>query len=240
LRPDEDAAVQLIEVSITGVRSAVITLRCREAPLVFVLFPMLHLGTKAFYRAVTDRLTGCDVVVTEGISGRSVVVAALTLAYRLPGRRHRLGLVTQHMDLAGLGVPVIRPDMTAAEFSKGWRAVPALHRALVVCLAPLAAGVFWLIGTRRMLSRYAAVDDLPGPDESRLREQAGELVELIVDHRDSLLLSALDALHGQHMTEPMTVAVVYGAGHMPAVAHHLAAAYGYRPREAEWLTVFDF
>jgi len=36
------------------------------------------------------------------------------------------------------------------------------------------------------------------------------------------------------------VAVVYGAGHMPGVVHHLATAYGYRPRDAEWLTVFDF
>ena len=224
----------------TGVRSAVITLRSREVPLVFVLFPMLHLGTKSFYRAVTDRLSSSDVVVAEGISGRSVVVAALTLAYRLPGRRRRLGLVKQHIDLAGLGVPVIRPDMTAAEFSKGWRAVPVLQRALVVCMAPLVAAGFWLIGTRRTLSRYAAIDDLAAPDESQLRDQAGELIDLIVDRRDSLLLSALDALHRQHMTEPMTVAVVYGAGHMPAVAHHLAAAHGYRPREAEWLTVFDF
>jgi hypothetical protein len=232
--------VQLIEASITGVRSAVITLRSRDAPLVFVLFPMLHLGTEAFYGTVASRLNSCDVVVAEGISGRSVVVAALTLTCRLPGRRRRLGLVKQHIDLAGLGVPVIRPDMTSAEFSTGWRAVPLLQRALVICLAPLVAAVFWLIGTRRILSRYAAVDDLPAPGESQLRDQAGELVDLIVDRRDRLLLSALDALCDQHMTEPMTVAVVYGAGHMPAVAHHLAAAHGYRPREAEWLTVFDF
>jgi hypothetical protein len=174
LRQDDGAAVQLIEVSITGVRSAVITLRCREAPLVFVLFPMLHLGTEAFYRAVSDRLSSCDVVVAEGISGRSVVVAAFTLAYRLPGRRRRLGLVKQHIDLAGLGVPVIRPDMTAAEFGKGWRAVPALQRILVFCLAPLVGAGYWLIGTRRMLSRYAAVDDLPAPGESQLRGQAGD------------------------------------------------------------------
>jgi hypothetical protein len=37
----------------------------------------------------------------------------------------------------------------------------------------------------------------------------------------------------------MDVAVVYGAKHMPAVARYLLAAYGYRPRDAEWLTVFN-
>jgi hypothetical protein len=34
------------------------------------------------------------------------------------------------------------------------------------------------------------------------------------------------------MAEPMTLAVVYGAGHMPAVAHHLAAA-------ARWGTISE-
>ncbi len=232
--------MQLIEVSVTGVRSAVVTLRCRETPLVFVLFPMLHLGTKAFYQEVADRLSRCDVVVAEGVGGRSVVIAALTLAYGLPGRRRRLGLVKQHMDLAGLGVPLIRPDLTAGEFSRGWRAVPALQRTLVICLAPVVAIGFWLVGTRRMLARYANLDDLPDQIQSQLRERAVELEELLVDRRDRLLVLALDAIHDEHRTEPMTVGVVYGAGHMPAVVHHLAARDGYRPREAHWLTVFDF
>jgi hypothetical protein len=218
----------------------VITLGSRGGALKVVLFPMLHLGTERFYREVADRLGHCDVVVAEGISGRSVVVSALTLAYRLPSRRRRLGLVKQHVDLAGLGVPVVRPDMTAAEFSKGWRSVPALQRALVVSLSPLVAVAFWLVGTRRMLSRYANADDVPTPLDSQLREQASELTELIADRRDTLLVAALDAILEQHSAEPMTVGVVYGADHMAAVVHHLAAAHGYRPREAEWLTVFDF
>ena len=232
--------MQLIEVSVTGVRSAVITLRHRESPLVFVLVPMLHLGTDAFYQEVAERLSRCDLVVAEGVGGRSVVLTALTLAYRLPGRRRRLGLVMQHIDLAGLGVPVIRPDMTAGEFRLGWRDVPVLQRTLVVCLAPAVAVAFWLVGTRRMLARYANLDDLPDQIQSQVRDQAGELEELLVDRRDGLLILALDTIYDEHRNEPMTVAVVYGAGHMPAVVHHLAAAYGYRPREANWLTVFDF
>jgi hypothetical protein len=33
---------------------------------------------------------------------------------------------------------------------------------------------------------------------------------------------------------------VYGAAHMPAVTRELLRRYGYRPRTAEWLTVFGF
>jgi len=231
--------VQLIEVSLTGVRSAVITLRRPETPLRFVLFPMLHLGTASFYQQVGQRLGACQLIVAEGV-GPTLVVRALTIAYRLPGHRRRLGLVVQDAGLTDVGVPVIQPDMTAAQFRQGWRAVPALHRVMIVCLAPVAGLALWLAGTKRTLSRYATVEDLPDLMASQVREQAPELTELLEDHRDRLLASALDAVHAEHCTEPMVVAVVFGAGHMPAVAHYLLERYGYRPRAAEWLTVFDF
>jgi hypothetical protein len=35
-------------------------------------------------------------------------------------------------------------------------------------------------------------------------------------------------------------AVVYGVGHMTAVTHEMLRRFGYRPRTAAWLTVFDF
>lgn len=36
--------MQLVEVSVTGVRSAVITLEAAGTPLRIVLFPMVHVG----------------------------------------------------------------------------------------------------------------------------------------------------------------------------------------------------
>jgi hypothetical protein len=50
---------------------------------------------------------------------------------------------------------------------------------------------------------------------------------------------ALDTIHQQRSQEPISVAVVYGAGHMPAVVRSLAR-YGYRASSAEWLTVFGY
>ena len=40
--------------------------------------------------------------------------------------------------------------------------------------------------------------------------------------------------------QPADIAVVYGAAHMPALIRHLQSRYGFRPRAADWLTVFDF
>jgi hypothetical protein len=52
-------------------------------------------------------------------------------------------------------------------------------------------------------------------------------------------VAALVQIHLKRSGEPIDVAVVYGAGQMSAVARYLLARHGYRPREAEWLTVFD-
>ena len=46
--------MQLVEVSNAGVRSAVITLEAAGTPVRIVLFPMIHLGTPDYYRAVTS------------------------------------------------------------------------------------------------------------------------------------------------------------------------------------------
>jgi hypothetical protein len=232
--------MQLIEVSVTGVRSAVITLESAATPMRIVLFPMLHLGTSDFYRSVTARLAKSGLIVAEGVSGKSMAAAALTLAYRLPARRRRLGLSVQKIDYTSLGVPVIRPDLTGAQLRAGWRSVPWLQRAAVWCLVPPFALAFALLGTRRTLSRYLDSGDLPTHLDGQVRHALPELTGLIVDHRDALLVDCLVSLHQAHQGERLDVAVVYGAAHMPAVTRELLRRYGYRPRTAEWLTVFDF
>ena len=232
--------MQLIEVSMAGVRSAVITLRAPGTPMRIVLFPMIHAGTPAFYRSVTARLAGCDLIVAEGISGRSVVVQALTLAYRLPARSRRLALAVQDIDYSSLGVPVIRPDLTAGQFRARWRTIPVLQRLAVLGLVPAFALAFGLLGTRRTLSRYLDTDDLPTYMEDQARQVAPQLTELILTHRDALLVDSLTTIHQQRQAEAIDVAVVYGAGHMPALTRELYRRHAYRPSSAEWLTVFDF
>lgn len=231
--------MQFIEVSVTGVRSAVITLRTPEMRQRIVLFPMLHLGAPAFYADVTARLGQCAVVVAEGIRERSLITTALTFSYRLPGRRRRLGLVEQRIDYASLSAEVVTPDMTGRQLRAGWRAVPVLQRAVLLLLAPVVGAAFWLLGTRRMLARHATSEDLPGDSDIMLRDQAQALSELLLDRRDALLATALDEVLAQHRDETMDIAVVYGAAHMRVVTRYLLARYGYRARAAEWLTVFE-
>ncbi|WP_217241601.1 hypothetical protein [Streptomyces sp. AC555_RSS877] len=229
--------MQIIEVTGYAVRSAVITMRQTGKPLEFVIFPMLHVASPTFYSQVRIRLRECDLIVMEGIRGHSVGVSALTLAYRFAPRRRRNGLQEQREELLlPASVPVVHPDVTAAEVIADLKTLPRWTHLLLLVAAPMMGLVFALRGPRAFLDEDLAVDDLP----STLRAEmlADDPVErAITGRRDKQLLDALGQIHAERADEPIRVAIVYGAGHVPAIVSGLMDRYGYRAREAEWLTV---
>jgi hypothetical protein len=232
--------MQIVEESIMGVRSAVITLSRRETPLRFQLYPMLHIGGAGFYREVTRRLRDCDLIVAEGAPD-TVATRALTMSYRFAHRNKRLNVETQDeqsLNLLKLQKRIIVPDISTEDFKAGWQRIPLHIRVAVMIGAPLYG--LWLaaFGKRRWIGKYATMDDLKTNEETL--NTADELDELILDARDKLLVDELMRIHAEHCDEPLTVAVVYGAAHMRAVANALHAAHRYQARDAEWVTVLAY
>ncbi|WP_306319706.1 MULTISPECIES: hypothetical protein [unclassified Streptomyces] len=229
--------MQIVEVTGFAVRSAVVTLRRSGTPLEFVVFPMLHVASPTFYAQVRRRLRDCDLVVMEGIRGKSAVVSTLTLAYRFAPRWSRNGLQLQRADLLlPESVPVVRPDVTAAEAVADLKALPRWEYLMLLVAAPVMGLVFAVRGPRAFLDEDLEVGDLA--TTARAEERADNaIVKAMSDRRDLRLLDALDAIHAAHHTEALRVAVVYGAGHVPAIVAGLRQRHGYRARDAEWLTV---
>ncbi|MDT9700865.1 hypothetical protein [Streptomyces sp. P17] len=229
--------MQIIEVTGYAVRSAVITMRRTGTPLEFVVFPMLHVASPTFYAQVRLRLRECDLIVMEGIRGKSAGISALTLAYRFAPRRRRNGLQEQRDEvLLPESVPVIKPDVTAAEAIADLKALPRWTYALLMAGAPAMGLVFALRGPRAFLDEDLAVDDLPSTLRAEMMAD-DPLEHALTDRRDKRLLDALGELLAERADEPIRVAIVYGAGHVPAIVSGLMDRYGYRAREAEWLTV---
>ncbi|WBB67522.1 hypothetical protein [Micromonospora sp. WMMD812] len=233
--------MQIIEHSIIGTRSAVVRLRRPGSELQFLLFPMLHVASPRFYTAVAERLRRCDVLVVEGVSGRSVLAWAITLTYRVMPANRRSGLVVDNIAYRSLGVDLINPDVTAAELARGWRAMPLRHRALMWCVIPFVAVAQFFGGTRRLLSPEVEVNDLPSAtDELYADSELSEHFERTFGgDRDERLLAALSELIRTRASEQIDVAIVYGAGHAPAIVRGLMDRHGYRPRTAEWITVLE-
>ncbi|MGW7241463.1 hypothetical protein [Streptomyces sp. NPDC054804] len=229
--------MQIIEVTGYAVRSAVIRMRRTGTPLEFVIFPMLHVASPTFYSQVRLRLRECDLIVIEGIRGRSAGVSALTLAYRFAPRRRRNGLQEQRDELVlPEGVPVINPDVTAAEAIADLKTLPRWTYVLLMVAAPVMGLAFALRGPRAFLDEDQEVEDLPSTLRAEMMAD-NPVVHAMTDRRDQRLLDALGEIHSERGDEAIRVAVVYGAGHVPAIVSGLWNHYGYRPREAEWLTV---
>ncbi|MET8552115.1 hypothetical protein [Micromonospora zamorensis] len=233
--------MQIIEHSIIGTRSAVLRLRRPGSQLQFVLFPMLHVASPEFYAAVAQRLRQCDLLIVEGIGGRSILTWAITLTYRVMPANKRSGLVADNIKYGSLGVELINPDVTTAEFAQGWRAMPLRYRLLMWCVIPIVAVAQFFGGTRRLLSPEVELNDLPSAkDEMYSDDEFTEHFERTFGgDRDERVLATLSELIRTRSSERIDVAVVYGAGHVPAIVRGLADRHGYRPRTAEWLTVLD-
>lgn len=230
--------MQLIDVSGYAVRSAVIRMRRRNTPLTFVLFPMVHVASPAFYAQVKNRLAECDLIVLEGITGKSWRASLLLLSYRFAPLVRRNGLVEQtSANVLPSGVPVLAPDMSASEAMDELRKLPRWMYWMLLLLAPVMGLVFALRGPRAFLDPDMAVDDLPSTARAEMLVD-DDLDRAMLGRRDERLLAALTAIHTERWQEPVTVAVVYGAGHMPAVVRGLMKTYDYRPRDGEWLTVY--
>ena len=79
--------MQLIEDTVFGVRSSVMTLERRGSRTRFILVPTPHLASVGVLWVVQERLAECDVIVAEGVPGMRARI--ITLGYRIGGRFHR-------------------------------------------------------------------------------------------------------------------------------------------------------
>lgn len=214
------------------------TLEKRGCDVRFVLFPMIHLGAPGFYAEVGRRLRLCDLILSEGVAGSRT--SLVTLSYRLAGIVRRFGLVEQRraLQLRSLGIPFENVDATAAEFGRSWRRAPQYVRLLLLVGAPLFGVWLAVSGSRSFIARSMEVNDLPDPDEAFMPDSFAAIDAAVVRDRDRLLCAAIGREADSMPNKPKTVAVLWGAGHMPAVAHFLLGPLGYRVAAAEWITVF--
>ncbi|GIH06840.1 hypothetical protein Rhe02_49070 [Rhizocola hellebori] len=191
---------------------------------------------------MTPCLNEADVIVAEGVSkgpdGKgTALVRALTLSYRIARFNRKLGLVEQQIDYSLFEVPVLNPDVTAAEFEASWQRLKLSHRLMMYCLLPVVVLGRLFGGTKALWTKAVELEDLPTAEAEELSEGMEELDEEFGGERDDRLHEALSRLHRERGHENVKVAIGYGAGHVTAMVGHLMDRHGYRPRSAEWLTV---
>ncbi len=232
--------MQIIETSAFGVRSAVCALRRADGPLTFVLLPMVHAGSRAYFVEIERRLRNCDMIFSEGVRSRRVDY--ITWSYRIVNRMRGLGLVTQNvLDLRQFGPKVVNTDMPGREFDAAWSGIGRYARLVLWVLVPFYVIWFFLFGTKAFLARSLETDDLPSrQDVLGYGDDFDRFEDLVMTQRDKLLVQQIARYHDLHRSESKVVAILYGASHMRAVLTVLREKLKYRVAQAEWVTVFSY
>ncbi len=123
---------------------------------------MLHVASPGFYGEVRRRLADCDLVVAEGVRGKSRQVSAITLAYRFAPRLRREEMAEQDYEtLLPPQTPVLNADVHVQQVEADLRRLPWPTHVLLLVAAPVLGLVFAVLGPRVFYDKDLALDDLP-------------------------------------------------------------------------------
>lgn len=232
--------MQFVEKNSFNVRSAIYHLRKEGTDLEFVVFPMIHVGEQGFFDEIGRRLSSCDLILAEGVNSRKAHL--ITFSYRIVRRIQRMNLVTQQegLEISRFREKTLNADMQGSAFNERFTSLPLLLRLQLLVLVPFFALYLMLFGTRETIAEYIALEDLPSSEEILLTdEQLEKLDSLLVDERDQILISRIQAVYESGKTSKQTVGIVFGAVHVRAVVAFLMQRLQFRITKAEWVTVFE-
>jgi hypothetical protein len=232
--------MQIVEVSVFGLRAARHTLISPDATTNVTLFPMIHVGTEAFYRQVYDDAGSHDVMLVEGV--KSPVVRLLTSSYRWINTG-KLGLVIQPRSPKERHgeARVVHADLSPEEFHETWRKVPLWLRVLASVLAPLAGLKRRFFATRETIAKNLEMEDRLSADEILAWDpKFAAFKRCILGVRDERLIAKLsEEIDRPAESAQRKIAVIYGVEHMRAVLAELKRR-GFRTTGSAWQTVFAF
>ena len=230
--------MQFIEKNSFNVRSAVYRLEKAGTGLEFLIFPMIHVGSREFYEEVSRRLSTCDVILAEGVKSRRA--SMLTLSYRIVRRIRRMDLITQQegMKVESFREKILHADMEGPLFDERWSSLPIALRAQLFLFIPVYVVYLFLFGTRETLATNLALEDLPSSDEV-LNDSYEELDALLIDERDRKLFEHIAKFNDERSEKAQRIGIVYGALHIRGTMNFLMQKLNYRVAKAEWVKVFD-
>src|SRR4026207_2019602 len=128
--------MQFIEKNSFNLRAAVYSLKKDSTALEFVVFPMIHVGSREYYREITRRLSTCDLILVEGVKSKKATI--LTLSYRCIKKIRRLDLITQTegIRLDEFRNEIKNTDLEENAFDERWSSLPITLRLQLFILVP--------------------------------------------------------------------------------------------------------
>lgn len=228
--------MQFLESSYVGLRSAFHELESDIVKPKFLVLPMVHIGDKSFYDEVSRRLDDCQTIVYEGVPGFRTRL--LTQAYRITAKKKSLNLTLQRdaIRINDQEARKVHADVTSEGFAANWRGLPWLQQIGLTILAPLYGIWTYMFSTRESLAKGRSTDSLSNSNALRKDDSAIAVRDVFLTKRDEFIVLQIDKYLDVYKNEGETVAILFGAGHMPAIVSHLTEKHGYSSKKAEWIS----
>lgn len=229
--------MQFLESSVIGLRSAVTELGSQKVSPQFLIIPMIHIGDPSFYEDVSRRLDECQTIIFEGVPGFRARL--IKQAYRITVKRRSLGLVLQSdtIRMSRFKARKIHGDITSEGFAANLRSLPWLQQIGLLILAPIYGCWTYLVASRDSLARGNSKDSLSNTYAHPESDSVANIRDVILTKRDEVIVSCIDNYIRNCEDKNETAAILFGAGHMPAIVSHLRDKHGYSPKKSEWVSV---
>lgn len=232
--------MQFIEKNSFNLRAAVYSLKKDSTALEFVVFPMIHVGSREYYQEISRRLSTCDLILVEGVKSKKMTI--LTLSYRFIKKIRRMDLITQHegIRLDEFRNEIKNADMEGNAFDERWSSLPVALRLQLFLIVPVFVVYLFLFGTRETVADNLAIEDLPSSEEDLSEDESWRRLDsLVVDERDGQLIEHIAKVADERAQTSHRVGILYGAFHMRCVMPFLMQKLNYRVVKADWVKVFD-
>ena len=219
--------------------------------LKFRLAPMIHIGSKEYYKNVLKHLENLDEIFYEGINlvDRRIpfykrnIFRNLDLTFtQYKMVADKLGLVTQseYFKLKTLNKQLTHTDFNVVSGKKSWEHLKLYEKLKLSILDPIQLFIFQLGLTREILAKHY----MTGANDAYLaygpiEDESGTATNFLMNEREQIIFNKIKTRMETEANQKKTIGIVYGAGHMKSIARYLIDQYNYVPRNGIFVKVFN-
>ena len=218
--------------------------RDEDIKLKFRLAPMIHIGSKEYYKTVFDLIKDCDEIFVEGIKYDSKASSAFRFnltfnQYEIIAKK--LGLVTQkELRLKDLKDKLTHIDYDTVTIEKAWKELSWREKMKLSIVDPFELFIYTQGITREIMAKSF----MTAAEESHLafgdrEDEEGTARNFIMNNREQIIFKNIKDRIEKEASQDKTIAIIYGAGHMKSIARYIIDNYNYLPRNGQFMKVFD-
>lgn len=203
----------------------------------FKIIPMIHIGSKQFYKEVFQYLNECEEVIYEGV--HSSKIKQITNRYKLAAKNLGLVLEREHLNLRALNCKLIHADYTKEISEQEWTKLRWREKLDAKFIIP----IYLFFRYRNLTRRKLAKAFMTSAEEAYLaygprEDEIGTFRNYVMNAREQIVFKKIQRKVKHEFAEDKTVAILYGAGHMKSITRYLIDKCGYILRRGTFIEVF--